>query len=215
MLVVDYPRCAGILDLGHERRVHLRDGPEGLYDCPGDEVREADLPARGAPEVVVDRDPVDLEKLGRHRPHARGRGHDEAGAHVLDHTCRCPAKWHRRGATGRLGRRRGSARRGGCLAQWALGWGRARHRRLLPVAQAKAQALRPPWTGSRRRTPASSRSPTGDRRDRTRTSPRRATHWCRRRPRACPPPDLLHHRAMLPVAHQSGLPHATTAIARP
>ena len=64
-------------------RVHLRHLGERLDDRVPDEVRERDLPAAGAGEVVVDDDPVVPQQLRRHRAHARGGRHAERGLHVL------------------------------------------------------------------------------------------------------------------------------------
>ena len=189
MLVADDPGGAGRLDLGHERSVHRRDRAEGLHHRPGDQVGEADLATGGAGELVVDHDSVDLEKLGRDGVNAGGARHGEAGAHVLDDAGRRPRRGtaHRRSA-GEPPRRRAAGRG----AQQPAGAGEraaaGTARQIRGLASSDGNfgwclgSLRGP--DSRRRTPASSHSPTPDQRDTTRTSPRRARRSSRRRPRA-------------------------------
>src|SRR5690242_21665574 len=112
----------------HDRRlaVHLGEVPvhhgelgQRLHDRVADHVREADLAAPGAAQLVVDDHPVVGEQLRRDGPHARGRGHGERGVHVLDHERRRAAQGGGHavgllaGALGRTGGRlRRAARRG-------------------------------------------------------------------------------------------------------
>src|SRR5690606_7998637 len=68
-----------------ERVVHRRHGLDRLDHGVADEVREGDLPAPGALEVVVDDDAVVEQQLHRQRAHGRGRGQLQRGVHVLGH----------------------------------------------------------------------------------------------------------------------------------
>ena len=104
------------VDLG-EVPVHHREVGQRLHHREPDQVREGDLAAAGALELVVDHDPVVGQQLGRHRAHAGRRGHGQRGVHVLDHDRRRAAQ---RGlgavaaGAGRLGRAARCARRPAC-----------------------------------------------------------------------------------------------------
>src|SRR4029077_6931936 len=63
--------------------VHLGERLDRLHHRVADQVGEGDLPAPAALQVVVDDDPVVDEQLGRKGADAGGRGHAEAGGHVL------------------------------------------------------------------------------------------------------------------------------------
>src|SRR3546814_1362270 len=52
-------------------------------DLVADQVREGDLAAAGAGEMVVDDGAVVEQQLDRHRTHTGGGGHGEARVHVL------------------------------------------------------------------------------------------------------------------------------------
>ena len=73
----------GLAVLLREGAVHRRHGLDGLHHRVADEVREGDLPAAGALEVVVDDDAVVEQQLHRDRAHGRGRGQLQRGVHVL------------------------------------------------------------------------------------------------------------------------------------
>ncbi len=80
VLRLDQGRLAVLL---REGVVHRRHGLDGLHHRVADQVREGDLPAPGALQVVVDDDAVVEEQLHRDRAHGRGRGHLQGGVHVL------------------------------------------------------------------------------------------------------------------------------------
>ena len=163
-LLDDPGRPVGRFD---ERGVHdpgvVGDGPHGGV---ADEVGEADLPAPGAAQVVVDDLAVDLEQLGRDLPEAGGGGDLEAGRHVGgDAGRRAPQRFARRWGRG------GGRARGWC------GSGRPRRRLPAPGRRLRAPGRRRPRAGpwgwrARRR----ARPPPGQRR------------WWRPRWRRCPPP---------------------------
>ena len=203
VLVADHPGRARPVDLRHEGGVHLRDRPERLHHGPGDQVGEADLASGRAPEMVVDHDPVDLEKLGGNGMNARGGRHRQAGAHVLhDAGRRSPQRDRRRRLAAAVGEAPAPGRAaGGSAAQpRAARAATELHRRRPPFARAAAARSGglggwvASWRGSRRRTRASSRSPTRGRRDTTRTSPRQARRSPRRRPRAVTARSVHHRR---------------------
>ncbi|CAM5481754.1 hypothetical protein SVIOM342S_10448 [Streptomyces violaceorubidus] len=91
--------------------VHRRHGLDGLHHRVADQVREGDLPAPGALEVVVDDDAVVEQQLHRDRAHGRGRGQLQRGVHVLRDRGGRAAQGHQlgplRGGAGVLGGRRG------------------------------------------------------------------------------------------------------------
>ena len=98
--------------------VHVRELLDRLHQRVADQVRERDLAAAGALEVVVDDDPVVDHQLGRDGPHA-GRGrHFQRSRHVLDHCGRRPAQYLNLGA---LRRRRRRLRLGGRGSTLGLG----------------------------------------------------------------------------------------------
>jgi len=74
------------------RGVHRGEVGERLDHGEADEVREGDLAAAAAGEVVVDHDPVVHEQLRGHRPDARRRRDLEAGLHVGHHPSRRAAQ---------------------------------------------------------------------------------------------------------------------------
>jgi len=81
-----------------EPGVHGRHLLHRFRDRERDEMREAHLAVADSVEVVVQDLAVDLEQLGRDRPHRRGGRDLEAGLHVLDDSRRRPAQ-RRRGLT--------------------------------------------------------------------------------------------------------------------
>ena len=95
------------VDLG-EVAVHHRELGERLDDGVPDHVREADLAAAGAAQLVVDDDPVVGQQLGRHGAHARGGGHGERGVHVLHDERRRTAQGGGDAVGGLLGARGGA-----------------------------------------------------------------------------------------------------------
>ena len=165
---------------------------DGPHDGVADEVGEADLAAPGAAEVAVDDLAVDLEQLGRDVAEAGGGRDGEARLHVRDDAGRRAAERLALGGRGggRLGvlvagAAAGAAGVGGEVAG-AGGGGSRSWRRAGPLpAGAVAGADAGRWAapcgrrrgGSRRRSPASSRSPTPGRRGTARTSRRRARRW--------------------------------------
>ena len=146
VLRLDQGRLAVLL---REGVVHRRHGLEGLHHRVADEVREGDLPAAGALEVVVDDDAVVEQQLHRDRAHGGGRGQLQRGVHVLRHGGGRAAQRHelravggagrarRRPAAWRRGRRRAAAGRGSAGAA-ARGPGRGSARARRPRAAAGA-----------------------------------------------------------------------------
>ena len=84
-----------------ERRVHRRHPRQCLQHRVRDQVREADLLAAGACQVVVQDLPVDLEQLRRDGAHRGGRRDTERSLHVLDDPRRRAP--HRDGPVGAVG----------------------------------------------------------------------------------------------------------------
>ena len=230
VVVDDQPRLAvGALDVGVLHRRHLVG--DGAHDRETDQVGEADLGLATAGTEAVDHLAVDLEQLRRHVAEARGGGHRETALHVGGDrgagTADRLAGLVLRGGRcrpGRRCRRSGSGCSCGCGAGWAGAAGagagswagaaalrcrwRGRRRtgrpRPRPGPRWRSPPPRPrsaPATDSRRRTPATTRSPTTDRRRTARTSPPRATSSPR-----TPTPDHL----VLPRA-----PAYRSAAARP
>ena len=173
------------------------------------------LPLALAAEVAVDHLAVDLEQLGRHVAEAGGRGDGQAPLHVGDDRGVGPEDEARRrppaaaaepsaggvaagvvagaAAARRLCRRGGAAVTGAAGAVAATGAAVPRHRR----CSRPRERSRVPARGSRRRTPASSRSPTAGPPGTARTSRRRARRWVRTAlPR--PLPAMLPSRAARP-----------------
>ena len=114
-------RLAAFLGVGV---VHLGHRLQRLDHGVPDQVRERDLAAAAALEVVVDHDPVVDQELGRHRADAGGGGHGQAGRHVGDGArggAAQPADLRSGPGRGRSlrsgerpGPRAGAGRRGGC-----------------------------------------------------------------------------------------------------
>ncbi len=113
-----------------EARVHVRRLLQRAHDREPDEVREADLAAAIAGELVVQDLAVDLEQLRRQRAHRRGGGDAETRDHVLDDARRrapqdlggLAVERHRRGRA--VGLRRGRCDgRGGADAGAGAGAG--------------------------------------------------------------------------------------------
>ena len=140
------------------------------------------LPPPGAAEVVVEDLAVDLEQLGRDLAEAGGGRDLEARLHVGDDAGGRAAERLAGGLGGRCGRRRlgrgrrRGRRRGRCRGRRPAGAARAP--RPAP-AGAGGRLRRRRRAGSRRRTPASSRSPRTGRPGTARTSRRRATRSVR------------------------------------
>ena len=199
-----------------EGGVHGGDGQQRLHDGVADQMGEADLSAGGPPQLVVDDGAVDLEQLGRHHPHAGGRGDAQRGLHVGDD------------APGRAPQRRGPldpGRGGRCLRRRRrrrrCGGGRSRGRRRRRGGRwtwTPSPPARCPSDGSRRRIPSTTATPTTDRSGSGRTCPRRARRWARTPPcRRCPVrsdsrPDP---RPAPPRLHPGGCPCAFQPTGRP
>ena len=181
-----------------ERVAQVRHGVgDGPHDGVADQVGEADLAHAAARAVAVDHLAVDLEQLGRHLSEARRRRHGEAARHVRgdgrgDAADRCARRVGRRR---RLGSGPGLAAAGFGAGVGAAG--SAPVRRCVAPAQARPRQLRDrprpggpaargpgPSIGSRRRTPATPRRPSSDRRGTARTSPRPTRSWSRRQSRS-------------------------------
>ncbi len=153
-----------------EARVHRRHLLQRAHDRETDEVREADLAAAIARELVVQDLAVDLEQLGGQRAHRRCGRDAEARFHVLDDARRRAPQRLRRlaverdraGASRRLWRVGGGGRRRGNGGRGRDRSGRRRHA-----------------VGSRRRTRASPRRPRSGSRGTGGTSRRSARHWGR------------------------------------
>ena len=178
---------------------------DGPHDGVADEVGEADLAAAGAAQVAVDDRAVDLEQLGRHLAEAGGRRDSRLASMLATMRAAAPrsgspvrrvgsvAGGRRRARLGRRRWRPGAARRrrrrspAAPSACAAGAGGRRRRRRDWPVSPARPVAGADVGTGrrlgrragSRRRTPASSRSPRTGRPGTARTSRRRAMRSAR------------------------------------
>ena len=177
----------------------------GTVSCDGphhgvaDEVGEAHLAAARAAQVAVDDLAVDLEQLGRDAPEARGRG-DARGSPPCWPRCGPPHRGSARLRAPRLAASAGSEAAAGA----ARGTGRGRRRRSAsPLAGAGAGAGVRGWLAaacgaasrcSRRRSPASSRSPRRGRRGTARASRRRARRWDRARSEARGGDEVVSHR---------------------
>ena len=213
-LVADHPGRAGAVDLGHERRIHLRDRLPRAFTT-AQAMRWVKLTL---PPVVRPRWSLITTRLTSRSLAGTGRtlvavGHGQAGAHVLDDPGRRAPKGRRllrrRERRARTFRRR-AAPFGRPVAAWAgpsvtveLGArlvdgdpcrpGRGLH--------AVVGEELPPAFAHRTR----------DLRDRTRTSPRRATHWSRKRPRAprrsiAPPSPRCYRRGDHLASHMRERP---------
>ena len=114
------------VDLG-EVAVHVRERLDGLHDGVAEQVRERDLAAAGASEMVVDHETVVDHELGRDRTDA-GRGRNlQRGGHVLRHRCSSAAQnLARLLAELGCGGLCGSGLRRCCLLLGRLGGGRLR-----------------------------------------------------------------------------------------
>ena len=151
VLVPDHPGGPLAVGIGHEGCVHRRYRAESLDHGVPDQMGEADLAARRPREMVVDDGSVDLEQLGRHDPHARGRRHPERGLHVGHDAPGRPAQRGRPGdgCVGVAHRRRGHSDRCGC-AVGRPGRGAVRRRSGAPGRTVVDQEFAP-GRGHRRR----------------------------------------------------------------
>ncbi len=84
VLVMDDPRLARPVDVGHEGRVEGRYVVQGAHHGVADDVGEADLGAGRPGELIVEDEAVDLEQARRHGADAGRGGDGQAGFHVGD-----------------------------------------------------------------------------------------------------------------------------------
>jgi hypothetical protein len=77
VVMADHPGRALLVDGVHKGGVERRHGLQGLHHGISDQMGEADLGPRRPGQVLIQDRPVDLEKFGRHRPHAGGGGNGQ------------------------------------------------------------------------------------------------------------------------------------------
>ena len=149
---------------------------DGAHDGVADEVGEADLAAPGAAEVAVDDRAVDLEQLGGTSRKLVAVGTSRLASMFLTIRAPAPRMISPSAAAGGAG---GAA---GVVGVDAVGVAAGVGRGAEPAPASWPTTAWRPWAGSRRRSPARSRSPSAGWRGTARTSRRPARRWGPDRP---------------------------------